>query len=116
MSTPLAEARRAERAGLQLAAVLTLLSVLALLLLSLRQPQPDIEVALIFAPGTSQDAALSAVAEANGRTVRPGAWPNILVAVFPQELAWQELWKMGALAAIDPLAFGACLVSDGAEQ
>ncbi|WP_421707529.1 hypothetical protein [Algihabitans sp.] len=115
MSLPLTDSRHAERAGLRLAAALILLSVLALLLLSLRQPQPDIEVALIFTPGTSQDAALVAVAEANGKTVRPGAWSNILVAVFPRELAWADLWQMGALAAIDPLAFGACLVSDGAD-
>ncbi|WP_119167727.1 hypothetical protein [Algihabitans albus] len=115
MSIALADNRQAEKAGLRLAAALILLSALALLTLSLRQPQPEMEVALIFAPGTSQDAALIAVAEANGRTVRPGAWSNILVAVFPKELAWNELWEMGALVAVDPLAFGACLISDGAD-
>lgn len=106
--------RSKERGSLWFAAGLLLISALALPLLSLRQPSPDTEVALIFAPGTSQDAAMAGVAMANGRFVRPGAWPNVLIAVFPNDLAWRDLWSIGALVAIDPLAVGSCLISNGA--
>lgn len=106
--------RSKERGDFWFAASLILLSALALPLLSLRQPGPEMEVAVIFAPGTSQDAAMAGVAMANGRFIRPGAWSNVLIAVFPRELAWRDLWSIGALVAIDPQAFGSCLVSNGA--
>ncbi len=103
--------RDATGRGILLAVALILLSALLLPLLAVRQPGPQAEVALVFAPGTGRDAALAAVASAEGRAVRAGAWPNVLVAVFPRRLAWSELWRRGALVALDPQAFGACLLS-----
>jgi len=99
--------------GIGIAAALLLLSLLALPTLALRAPTANQEVAILFAPGTEHEEAFRAVIGAGGLSTREGGWPNVIVARFPEPLGWSGLWKMGALVALDPLAFGACFVSEG---
>lgn len=87
---------------------LLLASLLLLPALSLRTPAAGQEVALLFPPGTSAEAGLAAVAAADGLAVRAGGFDNLLVARFPSDLGWTALWRLGALAAIDPAVAGAC--------
>lgn len=91
-------------------------SLLVLPLLALRQPAAGEQVALIFPPGTQREAALAALDPAALRAVRGGAWDNLLVVRASRDMTWRELWDLGALAAFDPLAFGFCLDSKGAER
>jgi hypothetical protein len=97
--------------GLVVAAALLLASVLLVPLSAVRLPAAGAEVALVFAPGTARDAALGAVVAAGGQPVRAGALEPVLIVRFPQALGWREVWRLGAWAALDPLAFGGCLVA-----
>ncbi|MEX2629384.1 MAG: hypothetical protein WD341_05540 [Tistlia sp.] len=90
------------------AAALLLSSLLAVPALALRQPSAGQEVALLFPPGTPAESALRAVAAADGLAVRAGGFDNLLVARFPHDLGWPAIWRLGALAALDPAFAGAC--------
>lgn len=87
---------------------LLLASLLLLPALSLRTPAAGREVALLFPPGTSAEAGLRAVAAADGLAVRAGGFDNLLIVRFPNDLDWTSLWRLGALAGIDPAVAGAC--------
>lgn len=90
------------------ALVLLFASLLVMPVLAVRTPAAGQEVALLFPPGTSSDAAIGAVASADGLLVRPGGFDNLLIARFPHALGWLALWRLGAMVALDPAVAGAC--------
>lgn len=82
--------------------------IAAITWLSLRVT-PDMEnVALVFPPSFSADQTLEAVARADGRIARFGAAGNVVIANFMGLEADRIIEKTGALAAMNPLAPGAC--------
>ncbi|SMF06805.1 hypothetical protein SAMN06265365_102313 [Tistlia consotensis] len=90
------------------ALVLLLVSLLVMPALAVRLPSAGQEVALVFPPGTSSDAAIGAVASADGLLVRPGGFDNLMIARFPHALGWLALWRLGVVVALDPAVAGAC--------
>lgn len=84
------------------------LSLLVMPALALRSPSAGEEIALLFPPGTAAQAAMAAVAAADGLAVRQGGAGNLLVARFARDLGWRGVWQLGALAALDPAVAGAC--------
>jgi hypothetical protein len=91
-----------------LGAAMILLSALPLLWLETR-PRDVRNVAVLFAPWISGDAALARVVAAGGVVVRPGAWRSILVAKSDAGDLPKRLYAAGAWAVIDPAALGGCL-------
>jgi hypothetical protein len=68
------------------------------------------EVAAIFPPWMSRERVLTQVALSGGRAVRQGALDSILVVHGEGPGLADRLYAAGALAVIDPVAFGGCLV------
>ena len=66
-------------------------------------------VAVVFAPGTSSAAAVSAVAAADGLLVRGGGWSNVLVVRSDQAGFAQRLRDAGAWLVLDPQSAAGCL-------
>jgi hypothetical protein len=93
-----------------LGAVLILTSVVPLLWLESR-PRDTTNVAVVFAPWLSPDAAFSRVLAAGGVVVRKGAWRTILVVHGEAADLPERLYRRGAWAVIDPAAFGGCLAA-----
>lgn len=89
--------------------VLAVAGALLLALLASRPATPGRQVALVFAPWVASAEAVGAVAELDGRLVRPGTFGNVLVAVFDRPTSLSSLRRHGAWLALDPLALGGCL-------
>ena len=66
-------------------------------------------MAVVFAPGTSSAAAVSAVAAADGLLVRGGGWSNVLVVRSDQTGFAQRLRDAGAWLVLDPQSAAGCL-------
>jgi len=71
------------------------------------------EVAVIFAPWTTPDAVLARVRAADGLIVRAGAFSGIVVVHGDSPELASRLYRAGAWAVLDPIAFGGCLVATG---
>ncbi len=106
----------ADRLSFLPALALALAGSIFLLALSLRSPSPSGQVALFFAPGTSQARALAALGALDAAFVRPGRLENIIVAAFEKPAATGALRANGVSFAFDPLIFGGCLVDQGNEK
>ena len=66
-------------------------------------------VAVVFAPWTAPDAALSRSVEAGGRFVRFGGLPFVAV-VMPDDASYpSRILSTGAWLVVDPQALAACL-------
>lgn len=92
-----------------LAAVMTASSLGALAWLE-AQPRHADEVAVIFPPWLTGDAAALRVAAAGGLVERQGILDTILMVHGADVHLGERLYAAGALAVLDPAAFGACLV------
>ena len=68
------------------------------------------EVAAIFPPWMSQERVVAEVARSGALVVRQGALQSILVVHGEGPGLADRLYAAGALAVIDPVAFGGCLV------
>ena len=77
------------------------------------QPQNPREVAVIFAPWTTPDSMLTRVRAADGFIVRAGALSGIVVVHGDNPGLVSRLYRAGAWAVVDPIAFGGCLVATG---
>ncbi len=77
--------------------------------LSLKPPVAGAPVALVFPPFASSADAARAALRAGGALVGPGGAPNVVVAVFPRDLALSDVWAMGAWASLDPARAAGCL-------
>ncbi len=92
--------------------VLTCLSLGALYAVArteLTPRDPAQGVAVIFAPWTPADAALSQAVEGGGRFVRFGGLPFIAVVV-PDDVKYPDrMLHAGAWLVVDPVALAACL-------
>ncbi|MGO8919905.1 MAG: hypothetical protein ACLQJR_28735 [Stellaceae bacterium] len=91
------------------AAVMSVASVAAVGWLQ-AQPRDASEVAAVFPPWMAQQAALMRVAAAGGVVVRQGVLDTILVVHGDDPGIGSRLYAEGALAVVDPVAFGGCLV------
>ena len=98
------------------AAVLLVLSWIAIAALSL-QIRADAEVvAVAFPPWWSTQQAFEAAASANVRIVRTTAIPTVLVVRHGDSAGLARLREAGAWLAIDPQAIAACLTLEGEEN
>ena len=103
------------RSAFLAAAALALMSVLPLAWLEVR-PRDGAEVAAIFPPWISGERAFALAAAAGGRVVRQGIRDSILV-VRGEGVGFEaRLYAAGALAVIDPVAFGGCLAQAPAAE
>ena len=75
------------------------------------QPHDRTRVAAIFPPWTGAAHAITKVAQAGGRVVRPGLIGAIVVAQGDDADFADRLYAAGAWAVVDPAAWGGCLVS-----
>jgi hypothetical protein len=93
-------------------ALLGCLSIVGLIVaatMALAPREPAKGVAVIFAPWTQADAALSRAVQAGGRFVRFGGAPFIAV-VIPDDAHYQvRVLQAGAWFVADPQALAACL-------
>ncbi len=89
------------------ALALTLVSVVAVATAAL-SPAAGAPVAAVFAPGTSAEDALRAVAAADGAAVRSGGFDNVVVAVSADPEFHHRLRRAGAWLLLDPKALAAC--------
>ena len=97
--------------GAALAAVGLDLIGLATLAWLQAQPRTGNDVAAVFPPWTTAEAALAEVAEADGLVVRRGILASILVVHGERPDLVRRLYAAGAWAVIDPVALGGCLVA-----
>lgn len=73
------------------------------------RPRDPFEVAVIFAPWTGAEIAIARVARAGGVIERQGVLASILVVHGDDAGFAARLYRQGALAVVDPVAFGGCL-------
>ena len=66
-------------------------------------------VAAVFAPGVRSERILAAVAGADGRIVRHGRWPNIVVVHDAAPGLAGRLRRAGAWLVLDPDGLAGCL-------
>lgn len=72
-------------------------------------PGPDTNrIALIFKPGMTADATLRATLDLGGRPISTKAAGRIVFADFEALPRLGQLWKFGALVALDPLLKTGC--------
>ena len=90
------------------AVVLTAASVLSMAALQ-AQPHDRTRVAAIFPPWSSAEQAMTGVAQAGGRIVRPGVIESIVVVQGDDPDLPHRLYAAGAWAVVDPAAWGGCL-------
>ena len=76
--------------------------------LALKSPASADPVAVIFAPGTTADEAFYKIIAMNGRVVRTGGRPNVIVAAFDEGTSFSRLRQHGAWATLNPRVEGAC--------
>lgn len=74
------------------------------------RPRDATEVAVIFAPWTTSEDAFARVLAADGLVTRQGVVDSILVVHGADPGLIDRLYRAGAWAVIDPVAFGGCLV------
>jgi hypothetical protein len=74
------------------------------------RPQAGAEVAAIFPPWTTQQAAFFSVLEAGGLVVRQGIADTVLVVHGEEPRLIDRLYAAGAWVVVDPRAFGGCLI------
>jgi hypothetical protein len=74
------------------------------------QPRDGADVAAIFAPWATREAAFARTIAAGGMVVRQGTLDTILVVHGGNPGLIDRLYAAGAWAVIDPVAFGGCLV------
>ena len=63
--------------------------------------------ALVFTPGAAPAHVMTAVVVLDGEVLRAPRG-NVIVARFARSLSYGELWRVGALFALDPLAAAGC--------
>jgi hypothetical protein len=85
-------------------------SVVLIAGLSIRTPAAGEQVALVFAPGVSPEAAIGGLAGVDARIVRPGGLDNVVVAYFERAVSWAELRRLGVLLPLDPILAGGCAI------
>jgi hypothetical protein len=90
------------------AIVLAAASVLCMAALQ-AQPRDRTRVAAIFPPWSSAEQAMTGVAQAGGRIVRPGVIESIVVVQGDDSDLPHRLYAAGAWAVVDPAAWGGCL-------
>ncbi len=90
------------------AGMLSIALVLFLLGLNLKLPASGEAVALLFRPGTAAAERLAGISRLDGRLVREGGVEVVDVAVFSRDIGLLDLWKIGVLVSIDPLAARGC--------
>jgi len=78
------------------------------------QPRDRTRVAAIFPPWTSAGNAISRVAQAGGRIVRPGLIDAVVVVQGNDADLPNRLYAAGAWAVVDPAAWGGCLAGRAA--
>ena len=89
------------------ALALTLTSLLLVGVFALL-PQQGTVVAVVFAPWGSPTDALKRVAAADGLVLREGAFGNILVTRSDSPDFIDRLYRAGAWAVLNPVAFSGC--------
>lgn len=100
--------------GLWPALVLSLLAIFAAMALEVFAINPARPAAILFPAGISEEQAYLAIVDAGGLPVRPArsvihdgvVW--IAAAADPD--FFSSVWQGGALAVINPVAFGGCLL------
>jgi hypothetical protein len=97
------------RQPLLVATVLAVVSVLAMAALQAR-PRSGAQVAAVFSPWTSGQAAFARIAQADGLVVRRGFIDAIVVVQSDDPGLIDRLYAAGAWLVVDPAAFGGCLV------
>jgi len=92
-----------------LIASLTIVSFFLIVRTGLAPQNPANGVAVVFAPWTSAESALTRATDPGGRFVRYGGFPFIAV-VMPDTADYPErILAGGALFVLDPQALAACL-------
>ena|SRR5579863_1557527 len=77
------------------------------------EPRDSHEVAAVFAPWSTDETLLARVSEADGAIVRSGAFSGIVVVHGDRPGLAARLYRAGAWAVLDPVAFGGCLLTSG---
>ncbi|HYM02664.1 MAG TPA: hypothetical protein VET85_06930 [Stellaceae bacterium] len=72
-------------------------------------PSDGAEVAAVFPPWTSREDVLGRIVSAGGLPVRTGIVDTVLVVRAERAGLVDRLYRVGAWAVIDPVAFGGCL-------
>jgi hypothetical protein len=77
--------------------------------------QPELGVAVVFAPWTGADVTLTRTVEAGGRFVRFGGVPFVAVAIPDDQDYASRVLTSGAWLVVDPKTIAACLSAFGLE-
>ena len=91
------------------AASLMLCGVVFLTFLAAWPKQWDGQLALVFAPGTTQERVFSAVTALDARVVRSGGMANVVIVDLDRVVSMTEIRSLGAWLALDPVIAGACI-------
>lgn len=86
------------------------LIALAMVLSISLHPKQSSSVAVVVSPWANVTEIVEIIAKADGAIVRQGQWHWVLVAQSDASDFVSRLYSAGALAVLDPVALGACII------
>ena len=78
---------------------------------AMRPADDAAQVAAVFAPYTTAEQVIGAVAQAGGRLVRTGIADNVVVVALDDGAGPSALYDAGAWFVMDPLKAGGCIAT-----